>query len=646
MVCNPGNRCFSLDTTIIGGRRLEDYRVTNGIALNAQQRRAVLQTNRDAATPLCGVSPYAGQEAGLPTLRWRSSSVSLGTDSFTNSAGRLQANQAANIAFEGLETSDGYVAPRFGFYLVREVGTTGVSLQFRPSIDQNLAGIPGLTEDVQWRVNPATRAVTHPSLTRLPNQLQRLVLAVALNLTDLYRRATTVSTRPSAGLPVWTVSEVIALVPHVSQLIFQVPVVTAAPIRTLTCDTRRVAYTSCAEDRELSDFGKFLMKYGAQYVYMGDAASRQSLIDTYRQSAEANALRTYPGFDPADRLQTDGRIKFALNHSLGLPLALTWSAVRADPAISDADRQMVDAWLADLFAFTTAPYDGASDVYPNNHGYLSTSVKMAWGIVAGDDRAFADGIERYFMALHQMHPDGGFTWEVGRGPCSIRYQAMATGMLISIAELAASQGYNLYAVDVEGRTVHTAIQFLLDSIANPAILDQYAGTVETSAAACNLPAGAPQDLAGIAVPWSDRTTYLAFIEPYIARFPDTALAGRLRGLWPGGVTAQRPVSGSLSGGNTSCAASNDGFVRVTLSRPADEIPAAGGSGIIAVRPSSTTFAWTAQVSADWVTVPMPNGTGSADLAYHVSPNTTGSARTATISIGNQVFLVSQAGPPR
>jgi len=49
------------------------------------------------------------------------------------------------------------------------------------------------------------------------------------------------------------------------------------------------------------------------------------------------------------------------------------------------------------------------------------------------------------------------------------------------------------------------------------------------------------------------------------------------------------------------------------------------------------------VSADWVTVPTPNGTGNADLVYHASPNTERGRRTATITIGNQVYLISQAG---
>jgi hypothetical protein len=279
----------------------------------------------------------------------------------------------------------------------------------------------------------------------------------------------------------------------------------------------------------------------------------------------------------------------------------------------------------------------------NNHGYLMSSVKMAWGVVSGDDAAFAQGVERYFMALHQIHDDGGFKWEVGRGACAIRYQALATANVVALAEIAASQGYDLYALEVEGRTIHTAIQFLVDALMDPSLVRPYA---DTATGVCHLPPGSPQDLGGLTRPWNDGTTNLAFLEQYIARFPDTPLAGRLRAVWPGGLAQYRPLSNMVNGLNTSCGAVVDQFVRVSVAGPIETIPASGGSGFVAIRSTSATFGWAAESSADWVSVPTPRGTGNADLAFHVGPNDTGIARTATITIGNQVLLISQAGAVR
>jgi poly(beta-D-mannuronate) lyase len=214
------------------------------------------------------------------------------------------------------------------------------------------------------------------------------------------------------------------------------------------------------------------MKYGAQYVLAGDQVSRDALVETFRSWAGAQALMTYPGFDPADRTLSDTRIKYTLNTAVALPLAYTWSALRADVAVTPRDRQDIEGWLGRLLTFSSTPYDNAADYPQNNHGYLAAGVRMATGILAHDHQAFAAGVERYYVALHQMHPDGAFAWEVGRGACAIHYQVTAVRNVIAIAEMAASQGYDLYSLEGQGRSVHTALQFTLDALADPSIVDK------------------------------------------------------------------------------------------------------------------------------------------------------------------------------
>jgi hypothetical protein len=49
--------------------------------------------------------------------------------------------------------------------------------------------------------------------------------------------------------------------------------------------------------------------------------------------------------------------------------------------------------------------------------------------------------------------------------------------------------------------------------------------------------------------------FTAFIEQYVARFPTSPLSVRLRALpQPGGLTLNRPLFNSFSGGNTTCLA--------------------------------------------------------------------------------------------
>ena len=59
-------------------------------------------------------------------------------------------------------------------------------IQFRPTVDSNLAGIANFTQDVQWVVDPVNKNVTGPSLSGLPLNLQHLLLSILANLANIY----------------------------------------------------------------------------------------------------------------------------------------------------------------------------------------------------------------------------------------------------------------------------------------------------------------------------------------------------------------------------------------------------------------------------------------------------------------------------
>jgi hypothetical protein len=57
--------------------------------------------------------------------------------------------------------------------------------------------------------------------------------------------------------------------------------------------------------------------------------------------------------------------------------------------------------------------------------------------------------------------------------CSATYSNADLIHLTSIAEMAATQGYDLYTMSVNGKSLETAIEFLLNAYQNPALLAQY-----------------------------------------------------------------------------------------------------------------------------------------------------------------------------
>jgi hypothetical protein len=79
----------------------------------------------------------------------------------------------------------------------------------------------------------------------------------------------------------------------------------------------------------------------------------------------------------------------------------------------------------------------------------------------------------------------------------------------------------------------------------------------------------------------------------------------------------------------------------SLSGSNQSFTAIGGTGNVSVNTSSG-CTWSATSSETWLSVASgASGTGTGAVVFQVAPNTTGQARTASLSIGNQTFTVTQ-----
>jgi hypothetical protein len=79
----------------------------------------------------------------------------------------------------------------------------------------------------------------------------------------------------------------------------------------------------------------------------------------------------------------------------------------------------------------------------------------------------------------------------------------------------------------------------------------------------------------------------------------------------------------------------------SLSGSGQSFNATGGTGSVSVNTSSG-CAWSATSSESWLTVVSgASGTGTGVVMFQVAANTTGQARTASLSIGGQTFTVNQ-----
>ncbi|MEK7406425.1 MAG: BACON domain-containing carbohydrate-binding protein [Acidobacteriota bacterium] len=82
---------------------------------------------------------------------------------------------------------------------------------------------------------------------------------------------------------------------------------------------------------------------------------------------------------------------------------------------------------------------------------------------------------------------------------------------------------------------------------------------------------------------------------------------------------------------------------VSLLATSASFPATGGPGAIEVT-AAASCAWTAASAVPWITITTgAPGSGDGTVRYSVAANTTGQTRSSTITIGDQVFVVTQAG---
>jgi len=85
-----------------------------------------------------------------------------------------------------------------------------------------------------------------------------------------------------------------------------------------------------------------------------------------------------------------------------------------------------------------------------------------------------------------------------------------------------------------------------------------------------------------------------------------------------------------------------GACTYSISPVSQSFTSSGGTGTIRVTSSETTCSWTASESASWINITSANsGTGNGTVTYTVSENTTGSMRTAIITVAGEIHTVTQ-----
>lgn len=549
---NPNPDCYLQDSATIGGVRYEDYKVTNPLAVQfdpvqrSQELAALGTANADI---MCQV-PLASYTLPAPSITFDKTSV-VAQIYWRTPDTSSSPSEFMDVQFSNFTASNGFTSKTFGFRLLRQVDSNGNEMpQFQIDVQ---AGNPGLENVVPgggggFVIDPvAMTASTHglPS----PAMQRQAILGMFLNAQSILSAAKfTVTNPPPAGKPLWTPSQLISLAGEAQPLIASAvdPSNTQAvplgdPFNCTPNPRGGTDYPVC-NTQAITAFSNMLMSWGGEYMSLHTQQSFNVLVSNLRTWANANG----PLIDPAcDVASGCAGAFFTDTENLTTPLVMLWPTLRADPALASADRELIDNWVSSLVP--AIPLSASPDFFPNDLGYWSDEIVMADAIRRSDHDKFAHGIQRFYGALNQMRTDGSFPLAATLSACSAVYSDADILELAAMAEMAATQGYDLYRLSVNGRSLETAIEFLLNAYQNPSLLYQY--SMVGGGGCFEGKNGDPPDFSQVFT-----NANLAWAESYLARFPLSDTAARLRAILGNKLySGLFPLTHPHTGLNATCA---------------------------------------------------------------------------------------------
>jgi hypothetical protein len=249
-------------------------------------------------------------------------------------------------------------------------------------------------------------------------------------------------------------------------------------------------------------------------------------IDALRAHATANAWIPAQSSDPAASAAIEG---------LGAVIP-AWLILRQTTVATDDDRAVVEGWLLRVSRFT--------DIHPggNSIGTQRGTNEMLLGLIVGDDALYQGGLrEGFYAQLQGMRADGSFPLETDRGRKALEHTGRNISLMVYAAQIGLSQGMDLYATEVDGKSLDDAIAFLLRADDDNALVDVYAQANRNPGLGFGdfAPNAQVTPFAGYSRGW---------IKLYTERFPTGAMSRALEDK----IDLGRRIFSDTTGGSVSC----------------------------------------------------------------------------------------------
>ncbi|MEC9483306.1 MAG: alginate lyase family protein [Halomonas sp.] len=216
----------------------------------------------------------------------------------------------------------------------------------------------------------------------------------------------------------------------------------------------------------LIEFEDVVSNLAGSFVASGEPYYAKCLVEFLDHWASRDALMDffYTWQQPQAWFSTESMIFSA---------AMAYSIVR--PAVEGMaeEKQRIDAWLNRL-AHQHSAIPGHQSSCCNNHFYRRALYATAVGILTQDDELFRFGVSAVYSALSDLLGEGALRLEMKRGRRASHYQNYALLYLIPNMQLIARQGYDVFDLEVNGHTIHDAVDFALDTFEDPSALGDFA----------------------------------------------------------------------------------------------------------------------------------------------------------------------------
>lgn len=151
------------------------------------------------------------------------------------------------------------------------------------------------------------------------------------------------------------------------------------------------------------------------------------------------------------------------------PMIIAYSEV--GPSMAPADAEMVGRWLHRLVGETLKSRWGDRQ---DNKSYMRHYVGLLWGLLIDDADLRRVAYEAFDEALYDLRPDGSPPNDSMRGGSGLHYANRITVMLTALATAAAADGVNLFAREVEGRSLTNSANWVLVTASFPSLNLRYA----------------------------------------------------------------------------------------------------------------------------------------------------------------------------